>query len=397
MKNYIMRDVNKESILLFLLWPFGGFLYSLFHFKTKSSFLIFILFFMLIGYFFTFQNTYADSYGYAIKFVELCKSKMNLSNVLDQYLNGDLTDVYTFIVSIGVSFFSEEPNVLFAFYGLIFGTFSYLCLKLQVKDRLGKLNIYFLILLFLFAFLNPYSNLNGVRFWTATFVFYYSLVNILYHKIKWITGLLLTSLIHFSFIIPVFVVLIYFIFQKRLGVFWALFLLSVIFVLFEPLKFSFDNIVFLNGVFEKKFIDYTNTESIANLKNINSSSSVVYNIYMKSKIYYSIILLFFVKFKYCEIKKRKYFKELYGITLLMFSFSNFVYYIPSMSRFMTLSFMLLFFLLFKIYNLNRTRTWQIFILIAPILFALDIYISINLGNSLISSKLFFINIISVVS
>jgi hypothetical protein len=383
------KRLDRISILLFIIWPFVGFIYSLFFLKSKTSYLVFVLFFVLIGYSFTFQNTHADSYGYATNFIEICKYHTNISTVFKQYINGDVTDIYTFIVTTLVSLVSSSPKVLFAFYGLFFGLFTYLSLRLLVKDRKGNLNIYFFLILLFFAFQNPYSNLNGVRFWTAIYVFFYSLVQILSSNKKWVLGIILTCFIHFSLIFPLTVVLIYFIFNEQKKIYWYLFLISVFSFLFIRFSLDISNLNFFGGVFQDKLNSYASKEALNTYKEVTDSTSLLFKVYYQSRIIYAIILLWFINKNFDKIKKTPYISKLYSMTLLLFTFSNFVFYMPSLVRFTTLSFMFLLYLLYKIYNNNKSRIWKIFILLLVPVFILDILSAIALGNTFLSPTLYY--------
>lgn len=207
------EKLAKIALPLFILWPFGSFLCALQNIKLKSSAFIIILFSMVFGYGFSFTDSSADSYR--IAFVFSVFNFSSFSEIIALFKAGGSVDIYRFLMYGITKLFTNNPKVLYALCGLVFGVFMYLSLVMFSKEKDNKNEYYITLLFILFFSLNPLTNLNGFRFWTATWVFFYAVMNFcIYNKKSWIIGILVTPLIHFSYLSMMPVVLFFVFFKK---------------------------------------------------------------------------------------------------------------------------------------------------------------------------------------
>ncbi|MBU2061422.1 MAG: hypothetical protein KKH44_06180, partial [Bacteroidetes bacterium] len=152
--------------------------------KLKSSAFVIIFFTVLFGYSFSFTDSSADSYRIAYVFSVFDFS--SFASIIQIYQGGESVDVYRFLVYGITKVFTNNPKVLYAICGFVFGLFMYLSLRLFANEKGSRTDLYTsLLFLFFFSF-NPITNLNGFRFYTAAWVFFYSIYNFsIYGKKKW--------------------------------------------------------------------------------------------------------------------------------------------------------------------------------------------------------------------
>ena len=329
-------------VLIFLFWPFGAFLIAIKTFYLKESKVIIYLFMILFGFTFVFFNEDLDSFSYA----EYFSSTASLSfdefiKVYSNFLSSELTlDLAKPIIAFTFSRISDDPRV---FYGAIAAIFGYFYLK-NISTAYAKYvkkknsNTLFYLLIFVLI-LNPIFYINGFRFYTAVWIFFFGSYNfILYKQKKYLWLCFLSCLFHFSFIIPSLVLLFYHFFGNKNKLYYIFFLSSffigdIILVLFSQIS------PFLAEGISAKSSRYINSDSIELFSSINDTKvrGVWYTVIAGKTLKYYIIYLFF----YTRIKSKKVFKNfetenLFSISLLFLSFSNAVSFIPTFGRFMLL-------------------------------------------------------------
>lgn len=399
------KNLSKIALPLFVFWPFGAFLFSLFDFKSKSSAIVYVLFVTVFGYSFTFQDTSADSYRVAMVFDFFDFS--TLSNIYFAYQAGGLTDLYRFFLYGLTKMFTNNPKVLFALFGFVFGIFSYLSIRLVVNEKRNRHGIYWSIIIFLFFASNPITNINGARFWTATLIFFYSTANFLfYNKKGWIIGILSTPLVHFSFLFVIPPVFLFYFFQKffysstviRSWLFISFVVLFFVSFFLETnsIKIGFlSESSFLSSSVSKK-VDLYNSDRITEAVDARSSSLfhtvTRYFGYIK-KIYFFIFLLaarqMIMRIK---IRKQSLNKQL-AFILFFLSFSFVASVIPSGSRFVAVGFLFTLLFIARLYFLFPTDEMKKFVLWSLPVFSFGILFGIGyLSISLVSSTIWYGNL-----
>lgn len=400
--------VHKLALPLFIVWPFGGFLLSLTNLRVWTSGLVFVLFCAVFGFSFAFENTSADSFRVAYVF-----QQFNFSSLKDIYLvyrEGGSTDLYRFLIYGITKIFTNNPKVLYALFGTVFGLFLYLSLRLAVVEKGNKNDIYaFLLILFFFA-LNPIPAMNGARFNTAVWVFFYSTMNFLFMGNKrWAFGVLATPLIHFSFLFAIsFVFLFYFFgrffYSESKVTNWLFYCFVICFGLYWILGTNVINIGFLSdsnlfsSSVSKKIDLYTN-DTITEMVDARRSSSVFLRV---SGIFRNLMNIFIFIFL---IRIRKIIniigghKNIHRLLAFIFLFLSFGYLassIPSGSRFIALSNVFCLFLFIKMYRLlpnylSNQILWGIPVFSFSIAFGI-VYMSITL----VDAKLWYGNLFWII-
>lgn len=204
----IIKKASLLNIPIFLIFPLLSFLIAIRNLKSRTNGVVFVAFCALFGYSFSFGNDSADSYRVALVFDAF--DYKSLFDIYQLYLLGGAPDLYRFLVYSFVKSFTDNPKVLFAVFGFVFGVFWYLSLRIFKKEQKSYKSFYIYLIYFIFLILNPITNINGARFNTAAWVFFLATVNIILYKKKgYYVMLLCAPLVHFSFIFGVAIVVLF--------------------------------------------------------------------------------------------------------------------------------------------------------------------------------------------
>lgn len=358
------------NFVLFIFSPLLGFVISLINKRNKLSGFIFLFFFFLIGCSFSFHDISVDSYRYAIDFGQV--KTYNLETVwFDRLLQGRI-DLYDFLVSCLIGKFTDSARFLYAFYAVFYGYFILKFIHFVCDDWGKGKDVYIWIIILVIFFLNPHMNINGVRFWTATWVFFTTfLAYCLYHKNKWILGFIVTPLIHISFLLPLCFMIVSFVFYKhfKLKTLYYLAIISFVIGIILPVDKIIEMLPVSFGVFEH-FEAYTEEGYVSEMAALKQERSTLNVLFSRLPFVYVFVLLIHLKNKPIIYEYNTFFVT---FILLFLSFLFVVDKIPSMGRFYYLAYMFLIYLTFRIYKYNRSKFIQRLILLAPILFFGKIY------------------------
>lgn len=394
-----MFKINKQNflILLILLFisPIVSLILSIKNFQLSESKLIVYIFCVFFGLTLVLGNDKLDSFQYAQYLRDFeTNSNYTLDSFYENFLSSEKSlDIAQFSISFLVSKITFNHSLLFGMFALIFGFFYIKSISnLYALYSVNK-NYLSLILLLIFVFnLNPIFNINGFRFWTATWIFFYGVYGYFKEKdLKYFVFIFLSILFHFSFLIPVFVFFIYLGFGNHYKLYFYLLISSFFFSELVVNILPDYSYLFGEGI-EMKVSRYSNEDYIEKSGKLTQNAIEEFKWYLflpgKLMYYYLIFILFFLlrKFKF-EIKYINV--DFLSFTLLFISFSNFVSFVPTMARFKTLSLLFIIAYLINILSiLNFKFRFRVFMLgIIP--FILGFIVSIRLGLDLISPWLIF--------
>ncbi|VEF25372.1 Uncharacterised protein [Shewanella baltica] len=211
------KKIDNANVLIFslclLIFPFLLLISTLFV-KNKYAQYIFILYFsFLFGYAFDYTNVDMDSNHYASFFLNLNEVDFYAffeHHVLGVFQHPDALDLFQPVTSYLVAqLFPGNIPVLFAFFSCIFVTFQMMTYSLINSEH--KRNFTTLILLLSFAFaINPLTNINGIRFWLACWVYVYFTTKYLNDKSnKYFFLSCLAFLVHWSFVLTLPILLLF--------------------------------------------------------------------------------------------------------------------------------------------------------------------------------------------
>lgn len=393
--NNLRSVVTLQKTILFLICPFGAFLYCLKNIKSKSSFLIFFLFSLLFGWCFTLDlNSEFDGSSYIKKFLEF-KSNSDFYYELTQYLQFDSgkKDFYFETISYLVNQITTNYHFLFLVFSFIFSYFLLRSLSFITNNRKYDNGLLSFLLVLLFVSSNSIMNINGMRFWTASWIAVYSFFQIFVNGNKrYFLLLLSTSFFHGSFLLIIVLTFLSFFLKKydRLWTVLAFFSIPFSYLSFELIEFIYD---FLPVFLQKGINPYIDSDYV---NFINESGT---GFFWVPKISNFTIATFYNIMFFMLLKNRRKVllnietRELYRFYLILLTFSQFLMAIPSMGRFYIVSIPLLLFLWFS--NFKDTKYEKILYAV-PIVFLFKFFWLIFFEYSQITEPFFyFLNFFSL--
>lgn len=333
------KDFNKY--LLFIIYPFGVFLYSLFNIKSKSSQNIFFLFCILFGYTFVIENREADSWNYLQDFY--VDSKIDFTQytkIVNEYIGFDsnVKDLYTLTCNFVISRFTLNYHFLMLLFASVFAFFYIKSFKYLTNTNIQISTIPFYLLAFIFTFSNPIFNINGVRFWTAAWLGVFSMLKIYVDKDnRYYFLAIVTPLIHVSYLIYVLVIIAAKISAKIPKLMIIIYIFSFFFsyISFEIIE-KYKS--FLPAVLQNIIWSYTESETAINrMNNINEYSLPLYATILNSlpKLFINTCVIVFIKER-DKITNNDTSSKIFGLILLWMTLLNLTSGIPSMGRFIYL-------------------------------------------------------------
>lgn len=373
------------GIPLFILLPWTGFLISLFDIRSKKSMFVYLAFAALFGYSISFTDSSADSYRYAQAFSRF-DNTLDYYTIIALYQSGQMRDLYRTLLFYFTSIFSNNPKVMYALAGLVYGWLSYLNLRIlaSVYKRWDK---YIFILGLVFYTYVSLSNINGFRFWTGAMLFFYATYNfIILGKKKWAIGVLLTPLFHYGFVIIAPLLILYkfvhpFLYSKK-GVSKALYSLFI-FTFFASWILStnainlgfLSNTGLLSGAVGER-ISYVNSEDVGQMVERRSENSLFLSVQKYFNYAIKIYVFIAVGSIYRFIKRMNIDKTVYSnllaFVLFFYSFSFIALSIPSGGRFFNIAHLFLLVLLAMTYQINKQKQIKTIILLAIPVFSFNI-------------------------
>ncbi|EIM77278.1 hypothetical protein A3SI_06814 [Nitritalea halalkaliphila LW7] len=171
----------------------------------------------------------SDSVRYMAKVQKYHYSTLSF---FELYMQGDEIDVFSELLIYSVSRFTSYGWVLMVFQAVVFGFFFSRNMAYVFRKLEGEMKPLVWILFLTFFVIVPIWSFNGFRFWTATHIFAYGLLPYLFEgKRKNLIWCFVTPFIfHYAFTVPLFILLIFFVFRNRLHIYFGLFVFSLFFV-----------------------------------------------------------------------------------------------------------------------------------------------------------------------
>lgn len=360
----------RALIALFIISPLLALIQSIKHYKqawAKNGLWLFIIF-----YGFTMVKPEAmDSYRYVLKLKNLYNMPLSWDNFIFHLYSeeGGKVDIYQPIVTYVLSFFTDNGNVLFAVYGLVFGYFYSRNIWLlidQIKEY--KMTNSLWVILFTFACIIGFWELNGVRMWTAAHIFFYgAFLSLVYKEKKGLIIALLSILVHFSFMLPVGLLLLF----KFGRAPWRLTYFAYMFSFFiAELNIQAIQNTLLNYAPEfllPKVDTYLGEEYIESVRGAVKEVNWYIIYYQKSLSWFiaiGITIIYFSK----SFKISKALKSLIGFSLLFLTVGNIVSQLPSGGRFLMVAqlFSLAFIFIYMLEN-KYSKTSRLLTMLTPLL------------------------------
>lgn len=385
-------------LLLFLLFPIVALPVSLKYFKNINSRNWFWYFCVYSGFVFIYQpegevlGTGADGGRYALDLIDMHNNIGTISDLFhSEYVTTSL-DYYQVLVTYIISRFTIDAHWLFLVFALVFG-FFYSRNIWFVFDRLpGQIPLLYWILVFYYILISPIWNINGVRMWTALHIFVYGAMPYLMdnnrNKLVWC---LLAVLVHFSFIIPVVILLLYIVVKTtHVKIYFLLYILS--------LCVHTIDLVFIRNIIEQIPLLSSKSSYLGDsyIEKISEAKFATHVILAQEFSYWILQILIFFSFMLISKDKERNNKyiRLYTFSLLIYSVANVLSAVPSGSRFIVLSqmFMLPVILFLLLNNLKYYNKRILGMLILPLL--ITIVFKLRVGMDYFSVMLFIGNFLT---
>ena len=310
-----MHSINEERKSLISAWvfffinPFCASIVALVNYRESFAKNIIWLFVAFYGFTMVISDEGMDANRYKDNFITLASSKTSAKDFIDLlYQEGsNYVDAAQPLITFFVSRLANDPRILFAVFGLVFGYF-YSRNIWYLLDRAGpQIKKSNLIFIFVFAIIIGFWQINGFRMYTAAHVFFFGAIQYLIDNKK--GGIAIASLsvfFHYSFILPTTILLLFIAIPKKAAWFYWIFVVSFFIseVNIPILSDTLTNI--LPGVFHEKIAGYTSDvyiDAIANDLTTKNWRFVFYAISIKWVVTGFLSLIYFFGTKY--VKERK--------------------------------------------------------------------------------------------
>ncbi len=190
------------AALLYFFSPLVAYVTALFNYEKSWAKNVVWGFAAFLGY--TLQinlDSMGDMVVYRNKFLEFYNADFSLADLyLNFFSNSGHIEFVENVISVTVSQYTNDYHFLFMAYGLFFGYFfsrniDYLYRHVKITQRKGSM-----WLIIGLTFVIPLWNINGFDFWTASQLFLFGVLPLIYEKsYKRFLFIVLAPFTHFSF------------------------------------------------------------------------------------------------------------------------------------------------------------------------------------------------------
>ena len=393
---HIGSPKSMQALLLFFVWPVAGLAYALWSRLEISRMLVWFfcgfygLTFVLVD-----DSIDADRYRDALQVWHM-RTDVDIFQFIGFLVQGRFgyTDFVMPLTTYLVSRVTDHYTVLFACFGLIFGWFYAQNLSFFLRQYQGTRRFWFTVLLINLAVIIGFWEINGFRFWTASQIFIYGILQHIsgHRKKAWIFVLLAVGC-HISFGAVALIFGLYRLIGTRFWLVLPLFVLG----LFSTLSFEPSTLIgiveYLPENVQRKFFSYT-YEGYEELIQAQSSQLVWYVKYFRTAFAYLLLALvtLYIYRHFSKIKEDPQLWSYLNFLLYLGAFAAVAMVFPSGGRFFVVfswllcGFAILCMLRFPLRPLHQT----ILGLGIPI-FILHLVVSIRLGAATINAFIFVLN------
>ncbi len=342
----------KNTFIFFLLNPFLGFIQGFKHYKQTwaiNSVWVFVIF-----YGFTMSRPEEkDSSRYVTKLHELYAAPISWESFTNNFYSeeGNAIDVYQPLLTYLVSLVTDNGNILFALFGVVYGYFYSRNIWLLfglLKDKYMDRNLW--VLLIAFFCVIGFWELNGVRMWTAAHIFFYGVFTYIEKENK--KGLLIAAssiLVHFSFALPVSILLFFLVVKLPWKILYFIFIASFF---ISELNIGSIGEFFSNIAPEflvPKIKSYTSDEYVEVVSE-GSLGNWYIQYYTKMLGWFIFVMVSTIYFSSLSmLKADKKFSRFFIFTLLFLSVGNVMSLVPSGGRYLIIARLFAIALLFLFY------------------------------------------------
>ena len=359
----LLTYLSSDKVLLFILWPFGALLRSLLFFRNPQSKTLFWVFCIYFGFVFIYEDPSLDKFGadsatYAAKLIELHNQPISIKTLASSFYNANegTVDIYQPLVTWVLSAITGDPRILFAVFAAVFGFYYSQNLWMVFNTINKKVGLILLLFMLTYAFVNPIWNINGVRMWTAAQIFLFGNLKYFLHNDK--KGVLWSAtsiLVHFSFMFPVAIFILWIFLPKKEYLFISFYVFTVFFVEMDLGNLA-NYLNFMPNVFQPRIEGYTN-EGYAEMIN-QTSQMAAFHVKLSEIVIRWLTHMWIIAF---FVKRENWTREipnlrlLYTFALLIGGFANIATQVPSGARFQVIAHGLLFGLFVIVMGQHKIR------------------------------------------
>lgn len=394
----------KYQYIFALFFPFWSMIASVKFFKSLSARNLFWYGCAFMGFVFIFNpvgGSEADGTRYAQFLIEMHNQPVNFNNFIGNFYKEDMSlDIYQTLVTFVISLFTDNPHYLFLVFAIVFGFFySRNIFMILDFSKSNKLNWWVWIVLLMFILIRPIWEINGVRMYTALHVFLYGLFSYLlqnnYKKLIWC---FLAIFVHFSFVIPLIVLLIIIFIPKNN--YSILFIIYFVAISFKELSIQALN-DYLQGILpaqlSKKAGEYMNEEYILAVSELNSSYSQYIHIAGNMSRYFSHFVVLFLWINLKSFFQSVLHRKMLSYFLIYGAIFEILSVIPSMGRFMDIPNMIFYaLLLVLLFDTSIKPNLHVSVKYLSILLILPVFFRLRIGTDYYGLSLFWGNFISAI-
>lgn len=348
------KNTNYQTaFVLTVVFPFGGLIYTLKHWRetwAKNTFWLACIYLGAVLIFWEEGSVLGmdrDGGRYVLRLMEFYESSISFSDIINNYLvDQDTMDLYFPIIAYVISRFTDNGHVLFAVCAFVFGYFYsrnvwYVLEKLPNR-KLGTIAI----LVTLFFLINPITNINGIRYNTAAHIYVYAVLPYILEKDKSkLIWLIVVPLVHFSFLYVTLLAFGYVLITFRNKYVGRFFITVALIFFIASLFINSMNLSSMSQVLEEyspetyeerinMYVNQDNADAVSERSSMTNwyigASGII-----KNWSYSLLLLLLFSCLK--RNFKNGQFDLFYTFTLIFGAFANFMALIPSGGRFQTVS------------------------------------------------------------
>jgi hypothetical protein len=343
-RTFKFNDLRKESWSYYIssiIWPFAMMLISIRDWKRPWSKNVFWYFCIFFGFAFIFgREGEADSDYYAKLLIHYSYSNLNLTELwrtLYSESSGNL-DIASPLIIFLVSRTTNNPSLLFAVFGFIFGYFYSRNIWFVLGQVKGNFTIFVILIVLTFALVNPIWNINGFRMWTAAQIFLFgTLPYLMESNIKKLFWSGASVLFHFSFMFPLIILILFIFLKNRLNLYMVFFILTSLIKEID-LQSVQSALSFLPDIFQPRVSGYTNFEYANSVITREQLLNWYVGFSSDSLKWVTYIMVFFIYF-FCNelLKSRHSLMTLFCYSLFLYGFANISSQVPSGARFITVA------------------------------------------------------------
>lgn len=386
---------NILYVVISLLWPFASLLMITARTSRVTKQLVLTFFTSYTGYNFVISTNSMDANYYRGEFLRMTNEFYDYNfflSTLKSDFGFQIFDLGFHSIAFLSSRITSNPNIFFAILGLLFGYFYSKNITLVLSHIKFKLTLYPLLITLMVIV--GFWQINGFRFWISCHIFFLALASYFLEKKTIPFHLLLMSVIfHFSFIVPVAVFFLYLLFGDRNKTYFYIFFISIFISITSITESSAKIIIqFAPQFLKSKIQAYTDINRLTAISEISSNQSFLFKIFQNSlSVFLWIIFLYIYYSHRKKLATKIQLYRFFSFSILLLGISNFLSIVPSMGRFVNLSYLFsISFLIITISHLKEKGLMRAYLFLSPLLMVF-IYGTIKLGINKIGIMTIFGN------